>query len=106
MTVELQTQSDLENIIHQIEHPEIASTLNELGMIGDTNVNHEAKTISVTLVLPMMTIPIEIRDMLINSIAEVLKQKASGYKLKISFAQMNDKQRMNFFSLSKQNWKL
>ncbi len=100
------TQNELVETIHSIEHPEIANTLNELGMIGDINQNHEEKTISVTLVLPMMSIPIAIRDMLINSIAEGIKQKAQGYKLKISLDQMDDETRTIFFSLSKQNWKL
>jgi len=104
--VEQITQDKLIDIIHHIEHPEIASTLKELGMIGEININNDEKSISVTLILPMMTIPIEIRDMLINSIAEALKQKVSGYKLKISLDQMNDEQRNKFFVLSKQNWKL
>lgn len=100
------TQDELIDIIHHIEHPEIANTLKELGMIGEININNDEKSISVTLVLPMMTIPIEIRDMLINSIADTLKQKVSGYKLKISLDQMNDEHRNKFFVLSKQNWKL
>ncbi len=100
------TQNELVETIHNIEHPEIANTLNELGMIGDVNINHEEKSISVTLVLPMMSIPIEIRDMLINSIAEGIKQNAKGYKLKIALGQMDEKTRTKFFVLSKQNWKL
>ncbi len=100
------TQNELVETIHNIEHPEIANTLKELGMIGDINLNHEDNSISVTLVLPMMSIPISIRDMLINSIAEGIKQKAKGFKLKISLAQMEDERRTNFFTLSKQNWKL
>jgi len=104
--VEQMSQNELVETIRSIEHPEIANTLNELGMIGDINQNHEEKTISVTLVLPMMTIPIEIRDMLINSIAEGIKQKAKGYKLKISLDQMEEETKQKFFVLSKQNWKL
>ncbi len=98
-------RQELINSIHSIEHPEIASTLNELGMIGNIEFDNEENSISVILNLPMMTIPIQIRDMLINSIVEALKQKASGTKLKISLAQMTDEQRRNFFFLSKQNWK-
>ena len=98
-------QQELINSIHSIEHPEIACTLNELGMIGNIEFDNEENSISVILNLPMMTIPIQIRDMLINSIAESLRQKASGTKLKISLAQMTDEQRRNFFFLSKQSWK-
>ena len=99
-------EQKLINSIHRIEHPEIACTLKELGMIGNIEFNSNENSISVVLNLPMMTIPIQIRDMLINSIVDALKQKASGTKLKISLAEMNDEQRRNFFLLSKQNWKL
>jgi len=44
--------------------------------------------------------------MLFNAIAEGIKEKAHGLKLKISLAEMTDEQRVNFFALSKQNWKL
>ncbi len=97
---------ELEKILSKVEHPEIANSLTELGMIGDSDINIDEKIIKVTLVLPMLTIPIEIRDMLINSIASALKQKISGYKLKIAITEMNDAEKMNFFSLSEQNWKL
>ncbi len=97
---------DLENILSEIEHPEIANKLTELGMMGNADINHEVKEIYLTLVLPMITIPIEIRDMILTSITTILKEKFSGYKLKVSFDQMNDEQKTNFFALSKQNWKL
>ena len=98
--------SDLEKILSKVEHPEIANTLSELGMIGNTDINVDEKIIMVTLVLPMLTIPIEIRDMLIKLIVNAHKQEVSGYKLKIALAEMNEKQKMNFFSLSKENRKL
>lgn len=100
------TQNELVDVIHGIEHPEIANTLKELGMIGDITINKEENSISVTLVLPMMTIPISIKEMLINSIANGIREKAKGSKLKISLAKMNEEQRINFMNLSKQNWKL
>jgi len=104
--MEQEKQQELINSIHSIEHPEIASTLKELGMIGNIEFDNKENSISVILNLPMMSIPIQIRDMLINSIVEALKGKVPGTKLKISLAEMNDEQRQNFFSLSKQNWKL
>lgn len=100
------SKSELDIILSQIEHPEIANTLSELGMIGDSEINTDEKLIKITLVLPMQTIPIEIRDMIINTIASTLKKEVSGYKLRISMAVMTEVQKTNFFSLSKQNWKL
>ncbi|HHH54743.1 MAG TPA: hypothetical protein ENK91_13860 [Bacteroidetes bacterium] len=100
------TYQQIERKINNVEHPEIASTLKELGMIKDVILNEEENTISVTLVLPMMTIPVEIRDMLVNLIVQALRQLGTTYNLKIYLAEMNDEQREKFFSLSKQNWKL
>ncbi len=104
--MEQNNHQELINTIYNIEHPEIASTLKELGMIRNIEFNDNENSISVVLNLPMMTIPLQIRDMLINSIVESLKQKIPGTKLKISLTQMTDLERRNFFTLSKQNWKL
>lgn len=97
-------QALIEEKIRSVEHPEIASTLDELGMIGDIDFNEESKEVHLTLVLPMLNIPVQIRDMIINSIAKAIGNL--GSKLKVSIKQMTEEQRQSFFSLSKKNWEL
>ena len=97
-------KDEIIEIINNVEHPEIASTLSELGMLGDINFDEETKEISLTLNLPMLSIPATVKNMILNSIAAEIKNK--GSKLSVSFAVMNEEQRQHFFSLSKKNWKL
>ena len=97
-------KDEIIEIINNVDHPEIANTFDELGMIDDISFNEETKVISLTLNLPMLSIPDTVKNMILNSIAAAIKDK--GSKLSVSFAVMNEEQRQHFFSLSKKNWKL
>ena len=97
-------KDEIIDIINNVQHPEIANTLNELEMIDKIDFDDATKIISLTLRLPMLNIPVSVRDMILNSIAAEIKNK--GSKLSVSFAVMNEEQRQHFFSLSKKNWKL
>ncbi len=97
-------KDEIIEIINNVEHPEIANTLDELGMLDEIDFDDETKVVSLTLVLPMLNIPVSVRDMILNSIAAAIKNK--GSKLSVSFDVMNEEQRQHFFSLSKKNWKL
>ncbi len=97
-------KDEIIEIINNVEHPEIANTLNELGMLDEIDLDDETRVVSLTLLLPMLNIPVSVRDMILNSIAAAIKNK--GSKLSVSFAVMNEEQRQHFFSLSKKNWKL
>lgn len=97
-------KDEIVEIINNVEHPEIANTLNELGMIDEIDFDDETKVISLTLRLPMLNIPISVRDMILNSITTAIQKR--GSKLSVSFSVMNEDQRQQFFVLSKKNWKL
>ncbi|NOX17427.1 MAG: DUF59 domain-containing protein [Chlorobi bacterium] len=97
-------EKEIIELIKSVEHPEIANTLEDLGMLGDIKFDEETKQTSITLVLPMMNIPIDIRNMILNSIADKIRDRTS--KLNVSLAEMTEEQRTNFFSLSQKNWKL
>ena len=73
-------------------------------MLGEISFDDETRVVSIDILLPMLNIPVSVRDMILNSIAAAIKNK--GSKLSISFAVMNEDQRQHFFSLSKKNWKL
>ncbi len=98
------TQQEIENIMNSVEHPEIANTLDELGMLRDIKLDAETGAVSFTLVLPMLNIPVEIRDMILNSLGVALKGKAT--KMSVELAEMTEEERTKFFSLSQANWKL
>jgi len=97
-------KEEIVEILKKVEHPEIADTLDDLGMIGDTNFDNETKTIDLTLILPMLNIPATVKNMILNNIANAVGDK--GFKLSVSFAEMDEEQRQHFFSLSQKNWKL
>ncbi len=98
------TQQEIEQIMKNVEHPEIANTLDELGMLRDIKLDNETGAVSFTLVLPMLTIPVEIRDMILNSLGAALKGKAT--KMSVEIAEMTEDERTKFFGLSQANWKL
>ncbi len=98
------TQEEIEKLMKSVEHPEIANTLDELGMLRDIKLDENTGAVSFTLVLPMMNIPVQIRDMMLNSLGVALKGKAT--KMSVELAEMNNEERDKFFSLSKVNWKL
>jgi len=97
-------KDEIIEIINNIEHPEIANTFDELGMLDEIDLDDETKVVSITLLLPMLNIPVSVKNIILNSIASAIKNKES--KLSVSFAVMNEEQRQHFFSLSKKNWKI
>ncbi len=88
-------------IINKIEHPEIAVSLTELGMIIDAAVS--GNTVNVAMALPMMGIPDVVRNALVQSIREPLAKL--GLELNVQFFEMTPEVRDNFFALSQANWK-
>jgi metal-sulfur cluster biosynthetic enzyme len=95
---------DEQKIIHtisQIEHPEINSTLVDLGMVKDIQV--EGNKVSLKLVLPMIGIPPVIRDFMINRLKQAVSDQ--GAVLDVTLAEMTAKERQRFFTMEHQNWR-
>ncbi len=95
---------DEQKIIHaisQIEHPAINSTLVDLGMVKDIQV--EGNKVSLKLVLPMMGIPPVIRDFMINRLKQAVSDQ--GSVLDVTLAEMTPQERQRFFTMEQQNWK-
>ena len=95
------TTQDLMQVLASVEHPEIAVTLTELGMINDANV--EGTTANVTMALPMLGIPEMVRNALVESIREPIEEL--GLQLAVQFVEMTPEIRTKFFTLSQANWK-
>ena len=96
------TTEDILKAIGHVEHPEIASTLIELGMILDVVVV-ENKMTRVALALPMLGIPEAVRNIIVESIRKPIENL--GLKMQVEFFEMTTEVREHFFALSRANWK-
>ena len=95
------TVKDAYQAIEKVEHPEIAATLVELGMIQDLVV--EKNTVRVAMALPTLGIPDIIRKMLEDSIRKPLEEM--GFTVAIEIFEMSDQAKNKFFTLARSNWK-
>lgn len=95
------TEKNIQELLSAVEHPEIARTLQELGMLRDIKL--EGDTVALTVVLPFLGIPEVVRNMIVESIREVTDN--AHLKLSITFAEMSDNERQHFMQLSRMHWK-
>ena len=102
--IENVTENTIHEAIQHVEHPAIASSLVDLGMIRDVVYNNEDNTVSLTLVLPVLTIPQNVRDYMVNSLHQALKSvdvELTG----VNLVQMTEEERQVFLELEQQNWR-
>ena len=97
-------QDKVYQAIQQVEHPAIASPLVDLGMIRDISYSPDENTVSLTLVLPVMGIPQNVRDYMVNSLYQAAKSAGSELT-NVSLAEMTDGERQVFFVKEKENWR-
>ncbi len=95
------TRDELMAALTPIEHPEIAVSLMDLGMIFDAAV--QGDTANIAMALPMMGIPDAVRNALVESIRKPVEDL--GLKLNVQFFEMTPEVRDRFFELSRANWK-
>ena len=93
---------EIHQALAEIKHPEIDSTLIDLGMLKDISI--ESKKITMTLKLPTMGIPAQIKDYLTNSINLALANLDASLQGTITLAQMSQEELMNFSSMARANW--
>ena len=98
------TENSIHLAIQQVEHPAIASSLVDLGMIRDVIYTSEDNTVSLTLVQPVLNIPQNVRDYMVNSLHQALK--SVDVELKgVNLVQMTEEERQIFLELEQQNWR-
>jgi len=95
------SQSDIEQALSKIMHPEINYSLVDLGMIK--GVVYEEKKVGLTLKLPFLQVPI--KDLLIESIKKTLSDLDSSIQVEINIEQMSQEQRDKFAKMAKEGWK-
>ncbi len=90
--------------VNQVEHPEIAATLQELGMLRNFDYDPEENTFSFTLVVPFLGIPQTVRDYMIHAVARAAHEL--GVKnFRVTVEPMNAAERMRFVDLEHSKWK-
>jgi len=103
---EMMTKSTSEPEIHQalaeVNHPEIARTLVDLGMLKDIIV--EGRKVSLTLVLPLAGILTQVKDYLVNSVRQALANLDASLEIEINLAEMNPQERAKFLAMEQEGW--
>ncbi len=95
------SEEDVHQAIKQVMHPEINRTLVELGMVKDITVKRSEVTL--TLVLPLLSIPVSIKDYLVNSLRQAVMKL--GAKIEVRVAEMNQEERLAFLAMEQESWK-
>ncbi len=89
--------------LEKVEHPAIAMTLLDLGILRNPEVIPDGK-VTLTLVLPFPNVPDNVCNHFVNSMAAA-EQSAGGKLTKVNLAIMNEEERKNFLTKEQQNWR-
>lgn len=95
------TREDVLKVLEKVEHPEIAATLMELGMILDVAV--QGNQANVAMALPLLEISEAVRIALVDSIRVPIE--ALGLELNMDYFEMTEDAKKRFFSISRARWK-
>ncbi len=96
------SEEEIRQKLVEIKHPEIDCTLVDLGMLSNISINSDK--ITLTIKLPAMGIPVQVKDMLINSIEQALTNLDTDLEASVTLAQMSQEERMKFLSMARANW--
>ncbi len=95
------SEEDIHQAIGQVMHPEINRTLIELGMVKDITLKDNEVTL--TLVLPLLSIPVSIKDYLMDSLHQAVMKL--GAKIEVRVAEMNQEERQAFLAMEQESWR-
>ncbi len=94
------SEDEIESAVASVTHPEINASLQELGMIDDLTIS--GSTATVTLALPMLNIPDQVKNILVSRLREAVEDVGAAFESEITV--MSDAQRERFFELEQDNW--
>ena len=95
------SEEDVHQARGQVMHPEISRTLVELGMVKEIAL--QGDEVTLTLVLPLLGIPVSIKDYLVNSLRQAVMKL--GAKAEIKIAEMNREERLAFLAMEQEGWR-
>ena len=89
--------------IKKVEHPEIAMSLVDLGMVRDIQVKDDGH-VTMALVIPFMGIPDVVKNFMGNSLVQAVR-RVGGEVDEIRVEVMTDEERQLFFQREQANWR-
>ena len=89
--------------IERVEHPAIAITLLDLGIVRDTRVSPGGE-VTLSLAVPFPNIPDHIRDYMVNSLAAAA-QSAGGERIGLKLMVMDEGDLQHFLTKEQQHWR-
>jgi len=92
------SEEDVRQAIKQVMHPEIDRTLVELGMVKDITLKDNEVTL--TLMLPLLSIPVSIKDYLTNSLRQAVMEL--GAEVEVRVAEMNHEEQLAFLAMEQE----
>ena len=95
------TREDVMASLEKVEHPEIAASLVELGMIQDVAVDGDL--VRVAMALPTLGIPEIVRNMLVQSVQQVIE--SMNLQMEVEFFEMTEIAKQRFFAIAQARWK-
>jgi metal-sulfur cluster biosynthetic enzyme len=101
--VDKNKELELKEKLSQVEHPEIACSLEKLGMIRDVNLAQSGEQAQLTLVLPVLAIPIIVKNMLVHALSQAAE--SVGVSLEVKVEQMSTEERDRFLGLARSHWR-
>ncbi len=96
------SEQEIRQALTEVRHPEIANTLLELGMLKDITVG--SNKVTLTLVLPFMGIPIQVKDYLTDSLRQALANVDANLEVEMNIAEMSEKERTKFLEMAREGW--
>lgn len=96
------SEQEIYQALAEVRHPEIDNTLVNLGMLKDVVV--EGNKVSLALLLPVMGIPIQIKDSLVHSIHEAIAKLDASLQIELKLAEMSQDERAKFFRMAQEGW--
>jgi ATP-binding protein involved in chromosome partitioning len=95
------TEEKARAAIAPVKHPAIDRTLVELGIAKDVKV--DGNTVTITLALPFAGVPMQVRQMLMNSLQEPLERL--GAEVAFEVVIMDPEALQQFLKLELEAWK-
>jgi ATP-binding protein involved in chromosome partitioning len=96
------SEPEIRRALAEVRHPEIASMLVDLGMLKDIIV--EGKKVTLTLALPLMGIPAQVKDYLVNSVHQALANLDASLEIEVNLAEMSPEERAKFLAMAQEGW--
>ncbi len=87
--------------IEAVQHPAINASLTTLGILQNVDIVPEENKVTATFAWPFEGIPV--RDMLINSVSQSLKNLNINFEFDEKI--MNEEEKQKFLQIEKANWK-